>query len=194
MLEQNTLFVYRLISLFKKCMYNFTRILLFCFFLLGFTLNATAQRGGSGYKTGIGLRGGYYAAGLSIKHFMKSDAAVEGILGTGSNRRGLMLTLLYEKHGTAFQARGLKWFYGLGGHVGNYRGRYYYLIDKKGRYYYDYYNRDVIAIGVDGILGLEYKFDEIPFTITLDFKPFAEAAPGGIYGYGDAGVTVRYAF
>ena len=175
-------------------MTTFTRNSFFVFFLFILSFSVSAQKSASGYKTGLGLRGGYYAAGLSIKHFMKSDAAVEGILGTGSRRRGLMLTLLYEKHATAFQARGLKWFYGLGGHVGNYRGRYYYVVDRKGRAYYDYYNDNFVAVGVDGILGLEYKFADIPFTLTLDFKPFAEAVPGGIYGYGDAGVTVRYAF
>jgi len=167
--------------------YTFT-LFLFCL-LLVFTNTSFAQKGSTTYKTGIGLRGGYYATGLSIKHFMKSDAAIEGILGTGNRRRGLMLTLLYEKHGVAFQARGLKWFYGLGGHLGSYRSDYYY----RGRHY-DYRQVTTVAVGVDGILGLEYKFPEIPFTLTLDFKPFAEAVPGGIYGSGDSGLTVRYAF
>ncbi|PSR52125.1 hypothetical protein AHMF7605_00600 [Adhaeribacter arboris] len=146
---------------------------LFCL-LFVFTNTFFAQKGGSIYKTGIGLRGGYYATGLSIKQVIKNEVAVESILGAGSRRCGVMLPLIYEKHDSAFQARGLKWFYGLGGHVDSYQSDCYY---RRKRYVvFDRVN--VAAIGVDGVLDLEYAFPEIPFTLTLDYKPFAETLPG----------------
>jgi hypothetical protein len=42
------------------------------------TITASAQ---SNYKTGIGIRGGGYENGLTIKHFTNSSTAIEGIIG-----------------------------------------------------------------------------------------------------------------
>jgi len=45
------------------------------------------------YKTGIGLRGDYFN-GLTVKHFIASKAAIEGILS--SRWQGFQVTGLYE--------------------------------------------------------------------------------------------------
>lgn len=63
--------------------------------------------GVSGYTTGLGLRGGY-TSGISIKHFVRSNAALEGILGT--RWEGFSLTGLYEWHKpNALGVRQLTW-------------------------------------------------------------------------------------
>lgn len=140
----------------------------------------------SGYTTGIGFRGGI-ASGLTIKHFIKSDAAIEGIISSSFKHRGTVVTVLYEKHAQAFNAKGLQWYYGLGGHVGSHNGRYYY---KKG---HDHYDDDrIVALGIDGILGLEYFIRDIPFTIGADVKPYINIPTGG--GYWDSALHVRYVF
>ena len=79
-------------------------VLILLFALLGFSSKVQAQY--NGYKTGIGLRGGY-TSGLTIKHFVNSDEAIEGIVGT--RFRGLSLTGLYEWHtGNPVKTSGLK--------------------------------------------------------------------------------------
>ena len=150
--------------------------------LLSVTVAAKAQ---SGYSTGIGFRGGI-ASGLTVKHFIKSDAAIEGILSTNFRHRGTVITVLYEKHAQAFNAKGLLWYYGLGGHVGFHEGRHYY------DYGHKHYQDNVVALGVDGILGLEYYIRDIPFTIGADIKPYINIPSGG--GFWDSALHVRYVF
>lgn len=151
--------------------------------LLSVAVGAQAQS--SGYTTGIGFRGGA-ASGLTIKHFIQSDAAIEGIISTSFKYRGTVITVLYEKHAPAFNAKGLQWYYGLGGHVGFYDGRYYY---HRG---HEHYDDDVVGLGIDGVLGLEYYIRDIPFTIGADIKPYINIPRGG--GFWDSALHVRYVF
>lgn len=160
----------------------FTKITFLLAFILGATVSTQAQ---SGYTTGIGLRGGA-ASGITLKHFIKSDAAIEGILSTSFKYRGTVITVLYEKHAQAFDARGLQWYYGLGGHVGFWDGHDYYDHGHK------HYNDKVVGLGVDAILGLEYYIRDIPFTIGADVKPYFNIPRGG--GFWDTALHVRYVF
>ena len=52
------------------------------------------------YRTGIGVRGGYFN-GLTIKHFTSQSTAFEFLLA--SRWRGFEITGLYEFHKPAFQ-------------------------------------------------------------------------------------------
>lgn len=156
---------------------SLTLAILFCI-----ALGAKAQ---SGYTTGIGLRGGN-ASGLTVKHFIRSDAAIEGIISTSFRYRGTVVTVLYEKHAQAFNASGLQWYYGLGGHVGFYNGHDYYSRGHRR------YNDNVFGVGIDGILGLEYYIRDIPFTVGADIKPYLNLPAGG--GFWNAALHVRYVF
>src|SRR5688500_10593467 len=83
--------------------------------------------GDQDYKTGIGVRLGGLTSGLTVKHFVNPTSAIEGILGFGY--RSFLITGLYEKHNNISTAPGLKWFYGLGAHIGFFRyGGYYYRV------------------------------------------------------------------
>lgn len=150
------------------------------------SLPAFSQDKGSSYTTGIGFRAAWHP-GLTVKHFFKSDAAVEAILHTRYKYRGWVLTGLYEKHAPAFGVSGMQWFYGLGAHVGSFREGYY--IDRSGRLYKD----RVINAGIDGILGIEYYIGDIPFTIGADIKPFFDIINPG-WGYWDGAISIRYTF
>ena len=154
-------------------------------FALALVLCVSVAAQAQSYSTGIGFRGGI-ASGLTVKHFIKSDAAIEGILSTNFRHRGTVITVLYEKHAPAFNAKGLQWYYGLGGHVGFHEGRHYY--DRGHKHYHD----NVVALGVDGILGLEYYIRDIPFTIGADIKPYINIPSGG--GFWDSALHVRYVF
>ncbi len=132
------------------------------------------------YSTGIGVRGGYYN-GLTIKHFIGEHTAVEGLVF--SRWQGIELAALYEIHANAFDVSRLNWYYGIGGHVGSYDGTNLPNSPDVG-----------LAVGIDGILGLEYNIREIPINISIDWKPSLN-----IIGYrdswGDNGaVSIRYIF
>lgn len=153
--------------------------------------------GAAGYKTGIGLRGGW-EGGLTIKHFLQSHRAVEGIFSRGWGYGGVRITGLYEIHKPFPGANGLDWFYGVGAHVGFYNEHYYGYKCYNG----GYYDRDgdwhpgkcrdrYTTIGIDGILGLEYQFNEIPFTIGIDIKPYFDLVGRGDH-FGDGALTIRY--
>ena len=136
------------------------------------------------YNTGIGLRGGF-SNGLTIKHFVSSKSAFEFIIS--SRWDGLAITGLYEIHSRAFDADRLNWYYGFGGHVGFWDG-------DDTRDYWGTEGESYTVIGVDGILGLEYNFAEIPFNLSIDWKPaFNFYGYSGIWADGGA-LSVRYIF
>ena len=49
-----------------------------------------------------------------------------------------------------------------------------------------------LAIGIDGIIGLEYTFDEVPFSISLDWKPTFNIAEHAAFLADEAGLSIRY--
>lgn len=136
------------------------------------------------YNTGIGLRAGLYN-GLTVKHFLSEKAAVEGILA--SRWSGFEVTGLYEIHARAFEVDRLNWYYGIGGHVGFYNG-------DKTKDSWGTAGTTYTVIGIDGILGLEYNFTEIPINLSIDWKP-AFNLTGYSHFWGDGGaLSIRYIF
>lgn len=139
------------------------------------------------YKTGIGVRFGW-DYGITVKHFISGQDALEGVFS--SRWRGFQFTGLYERHTPAFRTEGLKAYFGGGGHVGTYYGRYYrpYYFRPEDRYYNDYF----VNIGVDGVLGLEYTIPSAPLSFSLDLRPGIDLVyltPVYIGG----GFSIRYA-
>ncbi len=154
------------------------KILAFLIVSCFWTIKTNAQD----YQTGIGLRGGW-GTGLTIKHFLSDSKAVEGILD--SRWHGFSVTGLYEIHNRAFDTNRLNWYYGAGAHIGFWDGNYYRDYNDKSNY---------TVIGIDGILGLEYNFKEIPFNIGIDWKPVLNlTGSSGFYGDGGA-LSIRYIF
>lgn len=146
---------------------------LFCFVSL-----SSAQD----YNTAIGLRGGL-SNGLTFKQFLGDKAAVELIATT--RWKGLEITGLYELHNGGLGVDGLTWFYGLGGHIGFWKG------DNAS---WGTPGESYTVIGVDGNLGLDYKFPKHPINLSLDWKPaFNLVGYSGFWGDGGA-LSIRYAF
>jgi hypothetical protein len=172
-------------------------ILLISFFVLAFIiisiLTANAQSiNSSSYKTAVGLRGGG-TSGLTIKHFVNSNTAIEGILGAW--HRSFSATLLYQKHAAAFGVSGMRWYYGAGGHIAATARDEVYYFDRRGDRYYYRYRDGGAAFGIDGIVGLEYKIPPIPFAISIDLKPNVEITSGGYtYFFLDPGMGLKFTF
>jgi hypothetical protein len=136
------------------------------------------------YNTGIGIRGGF-ESGLTVKYFTAEKTAFEFLIA--SRWKGFEATGLYEIHNRAFDTDRLKWYFGLGGHLGIWNGdNTYKEWGTQGKSY--------TVIGVDGILGMEYSFTELPINISIDWKPSANLI--GYQGFwADGGaISVRYIF
>ena len=140
------------------------------------------------YNLGIGLRGGGYENGLTLKYFKNSSTAFEGILGF---RPGVFVfTGLFEKHSIAFSEPSLNWYYGLGGHVGGINSNQDYRRYSGDNYFY---NNSSLLLGADAILGLEWAIPEIPFALSLDLHPRLELAKGPFLDIEPA-ISIRYTF
>lgn len=111
------------------------------------------------YNTAIGIRLGL-SNGISAKHFISSENAIEGILNTRWG--GFYVVGLYEWQKPINDVPRLYWYYGAGGHVGVWSSSASPWFNESGSY---------TVLGIDGILGLEYVFKEAPINISLDWKP-----------------------
>jgi hypothetical protein len=146
--------------------------------LLFFMYAAEAQSMGSTYRTALGVKV-WDGAGISLKHFTTGNNAVEAI--GYFNNRGFRLTGLYEIHGDIAGTQGLKWYIGPGAHIGFYK-------DNRNS------NDDDIALGIDGVLGLDYKFRGAPINMSLDWQPAFEFADGRGFNGSWGGLGIRYTF
>lgn len=121
--------------------------------LLGIGLRSSAQD----YRFAVGIRLSNTTPTLSNsitgKYFITDKSAVEGIVSFG-NRFGIGGLLEISK---PFSVEGLSWFYGGGGYVGFQDGDTY--------------------LGPTGIIGMDYKFANVPLNISLDWKPELDIIP-----------------
>ena len=140
------------------------------------------------YHVGIGLRGGGYENGLTVKYLTNPSTAYEGIVGF---RPGVfVVTGLYEKYSTAFKEPSLNWYYGIGAHVGGINSNQDYRRYSGDNYFY---NNSSLLFGADAILGLEWEIPEIPFALSLDLHPRLELAKGPFLDIEPA-ISIRYTF
>lgn len=120
------------------------------FLFISFFASSANAQSGERYSNALGVRLGSSVPaiknGITFKHFV-GNSAIEAILSFGD---GTALCGLYEVH-KPLATTSLQWFIGAGGYVG-------------------LANSSSVA-GVAGIVGLDYKFTQIPLNITLDWKP-----------------------
>lgn len=136
---------------------------------------ATAQKSSSDYRTALGVK--FYPGAITIKHFVNDKAAVEGLVYLYNH--GTRVTGLYEFHFDIPSVNGLKWYVGPGAHIGFYNTKW----------------GGGTSVGVDGVLGLDYKINAAPINLSLDWQPSFEFGNtfngfGGSWG----GLAIRYTF
>ncbi len=137
---------------------------------------------GQDYKTSAGLRLGL-PYGITVKHFLNKYSALEGILA--SRWQGFIVTGLYENEHQTGQYPGLNWFWGLGAHVG------FWSMNENPNLGPTYSGA---VIGADGIIGLEYTFDEIPLNLSVDLLPSVNLIGRTGWGGINGAISVRYVF
>lgn len=132
------------------------------------------------YAQALGLK---FPGGLSVsyKKFLKSNQNIEAQATFW--KKGFRLSGLYEFTFYAFEdVPGLSAFAGPGAHFGFWKSEYKDDINSK------------IDVGIDGIIGLDYKIPDIPINISLDWQPSIILAGSEgftpIYG----GLGIRYTF
>lgn len=157
--------------------------ILFAFLLLaglGLLNTVSAQD----YKTALGIRFSSAQAtvnnSISLKYFLNENAAVEGLFSFGDP---LALGALYELH-KPIVGTGIKWFYGGGGYISFVKT--YNAV--KGNYVT---NAD---FGAQGVLGLDYKFANLPLNLSLDWKPELNLVSAINFEPGAVGFTARFTF
>ncbi|MBK8701583.1 MAG: hypothetical protein IPN29_19350 [Saprospiraceae bacterium] len=107
------------------------------------------------YKSAIGLKLGYGLVG-SYKTFLNEKAALD-IFG-GIRWGGIAAGAYYEVHSPIKSVDRLKWYWGLGGSFTTWD--------------YGYAGFDsYYEVGVSGVLGLDYSFEEYPVNVSVDWAP-----------------------
>ena len=152
-------------------MRTISSLCLLCIALGGLLEEASAQD----YKVAIGVRFSSAAPTLSnsvsIKYFMNEDNAVEGLISYGT-RFGI--GGLYEKHLLIGGTPAFKWFFGGGGYLGFQDGNTW--------------------LGPTGIIGLDYKFQNAPLNLSLDWKPELDIIPKINFVPDAFALTARFTF
>ena len=148
--------------------------LLFLFFFFATITTAMAQNrttNSNEYKTAIGVKL-WAGGGLSLKTFINERDALEFI--GYFDRFGTRITGLYEIHGNLSSDASLKWYVGPGAHVGLYKG--------------------ITAVGIDGVVGIDYKFSNLPLNLALDWQPSFELGSGSRNGFNAnwGGFAIRF--
>jgi hypothetical protein len=150
-----------------------------CVIIIGVS-NVNAQNNStsssSSYTNAIGLK--FYPTGITLKHFLTGNKNALEFIGFFYNR-GSRITGLYEIHGDINGVEGLKWYVGPGAHVAFYGNKY----------------GGNTSIGIDGVIGLDYKINNAPINLSLDYQPSIQLTTF----YGErftswGGLAIRYTF
>jgi hypothetical protein len=129
----------------------------------------------SSYKSALGVKV-WDGGGISFKHFLTDRHAAE-IIGYFWSH-GVRITGLYEIHGPIAGAAGLQWYVGPGIHLG----------------FYNTKHGGGTFAGIDGVLGLDYKFHGAPINLSIDWQPSFEFGDGRGFVGSWGGLGVRYTF
>ncbi len=144
-------------------------------FIVAASQAQSSSTNSSSYETALGVKV-WDGGGISLKHFFSGNNAGE-LIGYFW-RQGFRITGLYEIHGDFNGAPGLKWYIGPGAHIGVYNTR----------------NGNGSFVGIDGVLGLDYKFRGAPINMSIDWQPSFEFGNNrGFYGNW-GGLGIRYTF
>ena len=158
--------------------------LLFCTQLQAqdFTLDTAVKTNvpfASNYSLAIGVK--MYPSAITIKKFYTKNKSIE-TLGYFTID-GFRATILNEKYTSLEGNEHLSWYVGYGGHLGIWSENW-----KKN----NPNHTAGIAVGVDGILGLDYKVNNTPLNISVDWQPSFNFVGASYFESGWAGIGIRY--
>lgn len=157
------------------------KIIVTLLLMAGIAISASAQQP---YKTALGVRLSSSNAlvnnAVTVKHFLNDKMAVEGLLSFGDP---LALGGLIELH-QPLSSQGLSWYYGGGA----------YLAFIKTVNVNTQKTSSDPNFGAQGVIGLDYKFNNIPLNIALDWKPELNIVSNINFEPAAIGFTARFTF
>lgn len=136
------------------------------FFIVATSANAQQGRNALGIR--FSNNDALVNTGISFRHYFKSSTALEATLSFDPAAVGI----LYEKF-KPLGSPGLNWFYGGGGYVA-------------------FSGRNVL--GAQGIIGLDYTFQQAPINVSLDWKPELELLNDVSFEPAAVGLGIRFTF
>lgn len=126
--------------------------------------------------TGLGLGGGTFSSGVTVKHYLREGLAVQGVAGFGYG--ATLGADVVKEFAPLVEAPEGQLVWGLGG----------------GAAFVNYGNAGLL--GIAGIVELGWHFEDVPVELVLDWRPVfvtGSATISGVGGIGGAG-AVRYYF
>ena len=143
-------------------------ILAIVMFMLALSMSSQAQ-----YKMAAGVRFSNDEAvvsnSISFKYFFNDATAVEGLFSFSDPGA---LGVLIEQH-KKLLSKNFRWFYGGGGYVGFGEGK---------------------IVGLQGVIGIDYKLPLIPLNLSIDWKPEINLARVFIVEPEAIGLSARFTF
>lgn len=128
-----------------------------------------------GYKTALGVRlsndQAMVSNSVSLKHFLNNHVAIEGLLSFADPVAIGALVEVHKPFGGSTES--LKWYYGGGAYFGF---------------------GSTTNFGAQGVLGLDYKFANIPLNLSLDWKPELQIVTDINFEPAAIGFTARFTF
>jgi len=151
------------------------------FLLISYLANsqATTEQYTSPYKKAIGFK--LNPGAISYRSFYTRNKAVEGIGFISLD--GFQLTILNEKFTPFANAENLTWYMGYGGHFNLWSERYKLNNPSKSA---------GVAVGIDGMLGLDYKLKNTPINLSVDMQPAFNFVGASYFDLGWGGIGIRY--
>lgn len=144
------------------------------FVLIALSVFGVTRSQAQDYNWAIGVRGGFYASGVTVKYNFDPTNTIEAIVAFD---RGVNVFGLYERNIPVI-TQGFNFFYGAGVNLGSWRKS----------------SENKFTAGIDGIAGLEYKIQSIPLAFSIDYKPNLNfAGHTGFHGL-DFGLSMRVTF
>ena len=140
----------------------------------------TAVQAQAPYDRALGLK---FPGGLSLtyKKFITDTRNLEAQLTAW--HKGFRLAGLYEFNFYTFdKVPELSWFVGPGAHIGFWKSGYEKDYDSQA------------DIGIDGIIGLDYKFKNAPVNVSVDWEPAVTLVGSAGFTPVFGGIAVRYTF
>lgn len=156
------------------------------FFLILAVLMVGSLSAQAPYQDAVGLRLGFPVS-VSYKKFLNEKAAVEGYVGLRSYGFGSWFNIsgAYQVHQPISEIEGLQWYYGGGASIFFWNYDDVFLED----------DFSSTSFGVQGYLGLDYTFSEVPISLTADWIPtffFGGDININSFGAGFGSLGVRY--
>lgn len=136
------------------------------------------------YKTALGVRLSSSNAmqnnSISFKQFISNKTAIEALFTFGDP---LALGAMLELH-KPLSASGLSYYYGGGGYI-SFVKKFNATTNKE--------STDP-NFGAQGVIGLDYKFNNIPLNLSLDWKPELNIVSDINFEPAAVGFTARFTF